>query len=188
MTAERTKILILGGYGTFGGRLVRLLAGEGRLTLVIAGRSKRRAKDFCAGVASKAALLALEFDRDGDVEAQMKEIEPDIVVDASGPFQFYGSEPYRVIRAALALKIHYLDLADGSDFVTGIAQFDGQARARGVFILSGVSSFPVLTAAVVRRLSRGSMQSAAGLRRRLMPASVSTSFAPLRATLGNPSC
>jgi NAD(P)-dependent dehydrogenase (short-subunit alcohol dehydrogenase family) len=158
MTAERTKILILGGYGTFGGRLVRLLADKGRLTLVIAGRSKRRAEDFFAGIASKAALLALEFDRDGDVEAQIKKIEPDIVVDASGPFQFYGSEPYRVVRAALALKIHYLDLADGSDFVTGIAQFDGEARARGVFILSGVSSFPVLTAAVVRQLARGFTQ------------------------------
>ena len=155
MTAARMKILILGGYGTFGGRLVRLLADEDRLTLVVAGRSKQRAADFCTGIASKAVLLAHEFDRDSNVEVQLKEIAPDIVVDASGPFQFYGAEPYRVVRAALALKIHYLDLADGSDFVSGITQFDRQARACGVFILSGASSFPVLTAAVVRQLSHG---------------------------------
>ena len=67
-------------------------------------------------------------------------------------------DPYRVVRAALALGIHYLDLADGSDFVKGIAKFDDEARARGVFVLSGVSSFPVLTAAVVRHLSRGLAQ------------------------------
>ena len=57
--------------------------------------------------------------------------------------------------ACLALGIDYLDLADGSDFVKGIAQFDAAAKARGVCILSAVSSFPVLTAAVVRRLTRG---------------------------------
>jgi hypothetical protein len=51
--------------------------------------------------------------------------------------------------------IDYLDLADGSDFVKGVAQFDREARERGVFILSGVSSFPVLTAAVLRRLAHG---------------------------------
>ena len=45
--------------------------------------------------------------------------------------------------------------SDGAAFVQGIAQFDAEARARGVVVLSGVSSFPVLTAAVVRRLARG---------------------------------
>jgi uncharacterized protein YbjT (DUF2867 family) len=34
------RILILGGYGTFGGRLAQLLAGEEGLTLVVAGRSR----------------------------------------------------------------------------------------------------------------------------------------------------
>ncbi|MBP1859625.1 uncharacterized protein YbjT (DUF2867 family) [Rhizobium herbae] len=33
MSAERLRILILGGYGTFGGRLARLLADEPRLLL-----------------------------------------------------------------------------------------------------------------------------------------------------------
>src|SRR5882672_4743815 len=77
------------------------------------------------------------------------------VVDASGPFQFYQGDSYRLVKACVASGADYLDLADGSDFVAGIAQFDDAARARGVFILSGVSSFPVLTAAVVRRLARG---------------------------------
>ena len=34
-----TKVLILGGYGTFGGRLAQLLAGDARVTLLIGGRS-----------------------------------------------------------------------------------------------------------------------------------------------------
>jgi hypothetical protein len=148
------KILILGGYGTFGGRLARLLADEPRLTLIIAGRSLPAAQAFCARGVAKARLIPAVFDRDGDAAAQLVALGPDIVVDASGPFQTYG-DPYRVVRAALARGIDYLDLADGSDFVKGVAQFDADAKARGVFALTGVSSFPVLTAAVVRRLSAG---------------------------------
>ena len=63
------------------------------------------------------------FDRDGDVLGQLRKAAPDLVVDASGPFQVYG-DPYRVVRAAIAAGIDYLDLADGSDFVKGIAQLD----------------------------------------------------------------
>ena len=151
------RILILGGYGTFGGRLACLLADEPRLTLIIAGRSLPAAQAFCAGIVAQARLVAAAFDRDGDAVAQLAALAPDIVVDASGPFQTYG-DPYRVVRAALAQGISYLDLADGSDFVKGIAQFDTEAKAREVFVLTGVSSFPVLTAAVVRRLSAGMAQ------------------------------
>lgn len=151
----QTRVLILGGYGTFGGRLAQLLADEARLTLIIAGRGRDKADDFCAHLPAQATLEALAFDRDGDVERALAAARPDIVVDASGPFQFYAGDPYRLVKACLALGIDYLDLADSSAFVQGIAQFDAAAKTRGVSILSGVSSFPVLTAAVVRRLARG---------------------------------
>ncbi|HKS63597.1 MAG TPA: DUF4166 domain-containing protein [Xanthobacteraceae bacterium] len=150
----RLRVLILGGYGTFGGRLARLLADEARLTLIIAGRSREQAEAFCAALSSQARTVAAAFDRDGDPDAQLAALAPDIVVDASGPFQAYG-DPYRLVRAAIMRGICYLDLADGSDFVSGIAKFDTAAKARGVFVISGVSSFPVLTAAVVRRLAFG---------------------------------
>ena len=155
MSPIPTKVLILGGYGTFGGRLAQLLAGDARVTLLIAGRSLAKAQTFCDRLAPGASRSALVFDRDGDALAQIRAINPDLVVDATGPFQCYGEDPYRIIKACLVLGLDYLDLADGSDFVKGIAQFDREARERGVFILSGVSSFPVLTAAVLRRLARG---------------------------------
>ena len=155
MEPGRLKILILGGYGTFGGRLAQLLADEARLTLIIAGRSRAKAEAFCAGLHAAATLVPAAFDRDGDAETQLKAIAPDAIVDVTGPFQAYGDDPYRVVKAALALGVNYLDLSDGADFVKGIAQFDDAARARGVFVLSGVSSFPVLTAAVVRALAAG---------------------------------
>src|SRR5688572_14193906 len=149
------KILILGGYGTFGGRLAQLLAADQRLTLLIAGRSLGKAKSFCDKLPAGANRLPLLFDRNADVEAQIKAINPDIVVDATGPFQSYGDDPYRVVNACIANRIDYMDIADGSDFVKGVSQFDTQAKTCNTYVLSGVSSFPVLTAAVVRNLSQG---------------------------------
>jgi hypothetical protein len=153
-TGAHLTVLILGGYGTFGGRLAQLLADDPRINLVIAGRSRDKAAAFCARLHARASAVPLAFDREGDVEAQLGSVRPDIVVDATGPFQRYGRESYRVVSAALATGVNYLDLADGSDFVKGIARFDDEARRRDLFVLSGVSSFPVLTAAAVRVLSK----------------------------------
>ena len=151
---DRLTVLIVGGYGTFGGRIVQLLENEPRLTLIVAGRSLKKANAFCnARGDARAQLIAAAFDRGGDLAAQLAALHPDILVDASGPFQAYGSECYRIIEACIAQKVNYLDLADGSDFVAGVRGFDDAARAADRYVLSGVSSFPVLTAAVVRSLS-----------------------------------
>lgn len=149
------KILILGGYGTFGGNLARLLAKEERLTLLIAGRSLQKARALCDSLPTGAQSSGVFFDRNANVEAQIKEINPDILVDAMGPYQVYGDDPYRVVKACLANNIDYMDLADGSGFVKGINQFDEEAKAKNIFVLSGVSTCPVLTTAVVRKLSKG---------------------------------
>ncbi len=149
----RLTVMILGGYGTFGGRLARLLADEPRLTLLIAGRSASKAERFCDAERGRAAMLPTVADRD-DVGPVLARTRPDIVVDATGPFQSYGPDPYRVAEACLSHGAHYLDLADGSDFVEGISGLDAPARERGVWALSGVSSFPVLTVAVVDELAR----------------------------------
>jgi Domain of unknown function (DUF4166)/Saccharopine dehydrogenase NADP binding domain len=150
------KVLIIGGYGVFGGRIVELLEGEPRLSLFVGGRSIARANDFVRSRGRTGAQLTpVAFDRNGDVAAQLSVIRPDIVVDASGPFQAYGEDCYRIVQACLAHGANYLDLADGSDFVAGIDAYDEQAKAARVYVLSGVSSFPVLTAAAVRRLSAG---------------------------------
>lgn len=147
------KILILGGYGVFGGRLAELLADLPSLTLLIAGRSLQKAETFCATYQGAPTLLPLKLDR-ADISARLASQKPDLIVDASGPFQNYGDDPYAVPRAAIEHAIPYVDFADASDFVTGITALNDAAQNAGVFVLSGVSSFPVLTAAVARELSR----------------------------------
>jgi hypothetical protein len=147
------KILILGGYGVFGGRLAELLSDLPALELLICGRNLASAQAFCTRYQGRARVQAMQLDR-REIESALQEMEPDLVVDASGPFQDYGADRYKVIAACIAAQVDYLDFADAADFVFGVSQFDEQARQAGVFVLSGASSFPVLTAAVLREMAR----------------------------------
>ncbi|MBB2796762.1 UNVERIFIED_ORG: hypothetical protein GGD58_005678 [Rhizobium pisi] len=162
MSGERLSLLIIGGYGTFGGRLARLLGDEPRLRLLIAGRSLEKADDFVADLRSPkdgseglgsgnlgATLQAVRFDRDGDLAEQLTRLRPDLVIDASGPFQSFGQDPYKVVRACIGLDIDYADLADTTGFVAAIGGLDAEARAKGVFALSGLSSLPALSFAAL---------------------------------------
>ena len=146
------RILILGGYGVFGGRLARLLADRADAELILAGRSLAKAQAL-AGALTNAKGAAV--DRDSDVTAALADLKPDLVVDASGPWQGYGAAPYGLVEACIAAGVSYLDLADSTAFVEGIAQFDSAAKAAGVTVISGLSTCPVLTAAAVREASAG---------------------------------
>lgn len=147
------KILVLGGYGVFGGRLAQLLKDDPGQTLILAGRDGQKARAFAETLGGVAKVLPLALDR-RDIVAALAQHRPDLVVDASGPFQAYGDDPYLVPKAAIAARVPYLDLADGADFVAGIGALDASARAAGVFVLAGVSSFPVLTDAVLTAMEQ----------------------------------
>ncbi|MEA3010351.1 MAG: hypothetical protein QOJ91_2043 [Sphingomonadales bacterium] len=140
------RILVLGGYGTFGGRIALRGAAAG-FEMLVAGRSRARAQAFCAG---REGLVPIALD--GGLAESLARHRPFAVVDAAGPFQ--GAD-YRVARAAIAAGCHYLDIADGSGFVAGIAILDREAKAAGLCAISGASSVPALSGAVAARLSRG---------------------------------
>ncbi len=146
------KILIIGGYGVFGGRLAELIADMG-IEVLICGRSEPKAVALCDRLTGKARFTPVKLDR-VNISGALRTHTPDLVIDASGPFQSYGDNPYSVIRACLDARIDYMDFADAADFALGVSRFDAEAKERGVTILSGVSSFPVLTAAVLRQFQK----------------------------------
>ena len=147
------KILILGGYGVFGGRLTELLRDRTDLKIFVAGRSLAKAEQYCRKQSESTSLIPTQLDR-ADIDEFLSARNPDMVVDASGPFQHYGDDPYRVVKACITHSIDYIDLADAADFVFGISQFDEAAKEKGILMLSGVSSFPALPAAVLQSFSK----------------------------------
>ncbi len=139
------RIVVLGGYGGFGGRISRRIAAEGHEVLV-AGRSLGKAEAFCGAAPG---LRPVAFDR-SDIAWALAQYEPDLLVDASGPFQ---SMDLAIPRACIAAGIHYCDIADSTEFVRAIAELDAAARKRGVVAISGASSVPALSGAAMRALS-----------------------------------
>ncbi len=143
------RIAIVGGYGVFGSRLAELLIRDGH-DVWIAGRNIDKANKQ----AQRLGAIALSIDRTGDLESLFA-VEPDLVVDAAGPFQTYGSEPYRLASACIAHSTDYADLADDAAFVAGIYTLDPKAKQAGCRLISGASSVPGLSSAAVTAFAEG---------------------------------
>lgn len=141
------RVLLIGATGVFGSRLAELAAREAGIALTLAARDRAKL-DALAAQLGGMAVRALDRDRlTADDLAGF-----DLVVDAAGPFQ--ASAP-TVIEAAIAARVPYIDLADGRDFVAGIAAHDAAARAAGVSITCGASSIPALSHAILDDLTAG---------------------------------
>jgi saccharopine dehydrogenase-like NADP-dependent oxidoreductase len=143
------RVLVLGGYGVFGSRVAAGLVSAG-WDVVVAGRSLAAAQAHCAEHSGTPVMLDREA---ADFAAQVADLAPFAIVDAAGPFQAYARP--LVVEVALASGAHLLDLSDDAGFTAGIAAFDAQARAAGITILSGVSTVPALSSAVVTDLVQG---------------------------------
>lgn len=136
------RVLVIGGYGNFGSYICRSLAHQENINLVIAGRSLSKAQYLAEEIGVEAAVV----DIDHDLETPLREIRPDIVIHTSGPFQ---SQSYKVAEACIKCAAHYIDLSDGRKFVSGISSLDQKARQEGVLVVSGASSVPCLTSALI---------------------------------------
>jgi len=142
------RVLIIGASGVFGSRLAERLALEPGFALVLAGRRREPLEQLSARLPAPSEIRLL--DRDGIGPVDLAGV--DIVVDAAGPFQASHS---RVIDAAIAARIDYIDLADSRAFVAGIGRHDRAARQAGVTVTTGASSTPALSHAAVEQLVAG---------------------------------
>jgi len=145
------RVLLLGGYGNFGGYVARALKDDPAMTLIIAGRSLARAKAFASGLGAANPAEAAALDIDGDLAEPLAALRPGLVIHTVGPFQ---QQSYAVAEAAIAAGAHYCDLADARAFVCNIGSLDHAARQRGVAVISGASSVPCLTAAYLDDAAR----------------------------------
>jgi len=149
MTPQRRfSILILGSTGAFGAKIAERLATSDALDLILAGRTgatlAAQADAFAkvAGRAMRTAVLDADLLQASDLTGR----GVDLLINASGPYQ---AGCYGAARAAVAAGCQYIDLADSRPFVVGFKDLDDAARAAGVLAVSGASSVPGLSSAVV---------------------------------------
>jgi hypothetical protein len=143
------RVLVLGGYGNFGARICRALARDPVYEIFAAGRDPEGGTRR-AGLDTRVQSVRLDIAAPGFATA-LATLSPEIVIHCAGPFQ---GQDYRVALAAIAAGAHYIDLADGREFVTRFAEtVDSAARGAHVLAISGASSVPALSSAVVDRLA-----------------------------------
>lgn len=138
------KVLILGGYGNFGKRIAAALIRHD-VPVIIVGRSREKAEALAKTFNSTLVTVAV-FDVTRELPAQLKALSPAVVVNTCGPFQ---TSNYDIARTCIAHGVHYIDLADGRDFVTGITSLDEEAKQHSVTVISGASTVPGLSLAVI---------------------------------------
>jgi hypothetical protein len=128
------RVVVLGGSGNFGARICRALKQDPGIEVIPAGRS---------------ATARLDIHAPG-FEQDLSTLRPGLVIHCAGPFQ---GQDYRVPRAALASGAHYLDLADGREFVARFRERnDAAAISADRIALSGASTLPALSTAVIDEL------------------------------------
>jgi len=146
------RVLVIGGTGNFGRRLCRNLARVPGLEILLASRRLERAADVVARISAGAVSMLTPVAFDRDAIGQVAALGPWAVIDASGPFQ--GAN-YDLPRGALEQGAHFIDLADARDYLMGFSALDDLARAKGLVALTGASSTPALSSAVVAALCKG---------------------------------
>src|SRR5262245_51081785 len=149
------RVVVIGGTGAFGARLVEGLVATTSLAVVIAGRRSGPAQALAAALRAKYPQGIIEtcmLDAARVVAEDLRALDAWCVVDAAGPFQ--GAPP-RVAEAAIAAGCHYVDIADARDFVAAFPCLDAAARAASVLAVTGASTTPAVTHAVVDALTRG---------------------------------
>lgn len=137
-------VLILGGYGNFGKRIATALVAD-NIPVIIAGRTSQKAEALKSLLPEALTDIAI-FDAFRELGEQLERLKPAIVINTCGPFQ---SSNYSIAETCIRQGVHYVDLADGRDFVTGITALDEQAKANNVCVIGGASTVPGLSSAVL---------------------------------------
>lgn len=143
------RVLLVGATGVFGKRLAIQLVEEPGTKIILAARTREPLEALNQQLGNRCKTL--EFNRNQNDPDCLKKLHCDVVIDAAGPFQ---QSQTVLIEAAITAGCHYIDLADGREFVTSIRQFHQQAIDNNVAVISGASSTPALSHAVIDQLTK----------------------------------
>ncbi|MBB4867600.1 hypothetical protein HNP46_006514 [Pseudomonas nitritireducens] len=144
-------IALVGAYGNFGRIIFNKLKALGPdVHILCVGRSGSKLRELTHG--ETASCWAGDVHVHSDEFAKiLRQLNVSLVIHTAGPFQ---GQDYSVARSAISAGSDYCDLSDCRHFVKGISVLDEEAKAAGVAILSGCSSVPTLSAAVIDQFSQ----------------------------------
>lgn len=147
------NVVVIGATGHFGARICRRLISEPGVNVLVASRAASTAMRLASELRSltpDASVSGIQLDQNADdFPSALSELDPFLVIHTAGPYQ---GQDYRVAKACIHCGSHYVDLADGREFVDGFGCLDTSARRAGVLLVAGASTLPGVSSAVVDHL------------------------------------
>ena len=143
------RVMVVGGYGNFGSIVCRHLAQMPEIELLLSGRNARKLQHKVEELQAQSGRACEGWCGDAmgaGFQAALRELNIQLVVHTGGPFQ---GQSYAVAESCIDAGVNYCDLADCRTFVNGIDVLDARAREAGVAVLSGCSSVPTLSSAII---------------------------------------
>jgi len=159
--ADARRVIVLGGFGFFGGITVELLRAEGIAPLI---GSRRSSADVVVDVEDRSSLGAAL--RSGDV-----------VIDAVGPYQ---KRTTLLIEVAVEVGFDVVDLADNLDYVREVYEMKDLIDAARIRVYTACSGMSSISAAMVQRSGHAEPVRLSGF---LVPATRYTAVAGTAASL-----
>lgn len=143
------RVMVVGGYGNFGSIVCRHLVAMPGVELVISGRDSHKLQRKVDELKTLSGRVCESWCGDAMGSAfgsTLSAMGIQWVVHTGGPFQ---GQSYAVAQSCIDAGVNYCDLADCRTFVNGIDVLDASAKQAGVAILSGCSSVPTLSSALI---------------------------------------
>lgn len=138
------KVVILGGYGSFGSLISDRLVNSGA-EVIVAGRNDRQGRAFAKTIRAR----FVRCDTSDEVSLRETVTGAYLVVNATGP---YPAGDYSIPRICIEEKCNYIDLADGREYVKNFHTLDRLAKENSVFACSGASTTPAITSILMDEL------------------------------------
>lgn len=142
----KRKIVVLGGYGAFGSLISEQLSKFA--DVVIAGRNQATGQKFADSIEAGFSLC----DAKNEKSLRNTITGAYIVINTAG---LCFPNDYSIPGTCIEEYCHYIDLADGREYVAGFKELDRLARATGVFACTGASTTPAVTHALISELRPG---------------------------------
>jgi saccharopine dehydrogenase-like NADP-dependent oxidoreductase len=139
------QVIVLGGAGVMGSRVVQDLAGsDGVEKVTVADKDERKARELARSIGTSGAEVEAvrvdAFDHSSLVSAMKGN---DVAASALGPFYLFES---RLVAAALDASVDYVSICDDWSATQEVfIRFDALARDRGVTVVTGSGASPGLT-------------------------------------------
>ncbi|MFZ5633173.1 MAG: saccharopine dehydrogenase family protein [Bacillota bacterium] len=131
------NIVVLGGAGDMGSRVVRELHGSREVHVTVADYRVDRAKKLAGELGGEVSAVFVDANDMDSLQAALA--GKNLAVNCIGPFYKYA---FKIASAAIQAGVSYIDICDDDDATMALLSLDAMARRKNVILIIGVGWTP----------------------------------------------